>query len=112
MEWYSWVVLIGSIITAAIIIWRAMVFFVHLADDIKETKEYVFTNIKNVENIPIIEEHCRENYLTSLRLTIMSKDMPIGERIAAGSKYLALGGNGDIKTFLINELHINDRQKD
>jgi len=39
-------------------------------------------------------------------------DMPLGERIAAGVKYLKLGGNGDVKKFLINELHINDIQKD
>lgn len=67
-------------------------------------------NIKNVEDIPKIKEHCEANYLTGLRLTIMNKDMPIGERIAAGSEYLKHGGNGDVKKYLIEELHINEIQ--
>lgn len=116
MEWLEWVIKIGAAITAIIGIWRLIVAFVHFLDgiknDVKETKEYVMNNIKNVESIPAIEEHCRENYLTGLRLTIMSKDMPIGERIAAGNKYLEAGGNGEVKQYLIKELHINDKQKD
>ena len=114
MEWLEWVIKIGAAVGAVIAIWKLIVTFVHFLDDIKkdvkETKEYVMNNIKNVESIPSIEEHCRENYLTGLRLTIMNDNMPLGERIAAGIKYLELGGNGDVKKFLINELHINDIQ--
>ncbi len=43
------------------------------------------------------EEHDRENYLNILRLTIMSEEMPLEERIAAGDKYIAAGGNGAVK---------------
>jgi len=42
----------------------------------------------------------------------MCEEMPLGERIAAGVKYIDSGGNGDVKKYLINELHINDVQKD
>ncbi len=114
MEWLEWIIKIGAAIGAIVAIWKLIVTFVHFLDDIKkdvkETKDYVMKNIINVESIPTIEEHCRENYLTGLRLTIMSEDMPLGERIAAGLKYLELGGNGDVKKFLIEELHINDIQ--
>ena len=40
----------------------------------------------------------------------MNHDMPLGERIAAGIKYIDLGGNGEVKQYLINELHINDKK--
>lgn len=43
------------------------------------------------------EEHDHENYLNILRLTIMSEEMPLEERIAAGDKYIAAGGNGAVK---------------
>ena len=41
-----------------------------------------------------------EQYLAILRLTIMSEEMPMGERLIAGQKYVNLGGNGDVKKFL------------
>ncbi|MBP3705629.1 MAG: hypothetical protein J6J13_00050 [Clostridia bacterium] len=112
MEWIELVIKIGALISAAALIWKGVTILIHIADDMRETKEYVAANIKNVESIPTIERHCLENYLTGLRLTIMNKDMPIGERIAAGTAYIKLGGNGAVKQYLINELHINEVQKD
>ncbi len=116
MEWLELIIKIGGAVGAVIAIWKGMASIVRSFDGMKkeftEIKEHVMKNIKNVESIPSIEEHCRENYLTGLRLTIMSDDMPLGERIAAGVKYLNSGGNGEVKKFLINELHINDVQKD
>ena len=53
-------------------------------------------------------EHDKENYLAILRLTIVSSEMPIGERINAGYKYLKLGGNGEVKKFLEEEFNITD----
>ena len=38
-----------------------------------------------------------EQYLSILRLTIMSEEMPMSERLIAGRKYVIRGGNGDIK---------------
>ena len=110
MEWIDIVIKVGALIAAAIGIWKATTAIVKLAEDMRETKEYVMRNITNVESIPTIEEHCRENHLACLRLTVMNHDMPLGERIAAGIKYIELGGNGEGKQYLINELHINDKK--
>lgn len=109
-HYLDWIIKIGGAITAIIGIWRIIVFFVHLSDDMKEIKQYVLQNIENVKDIPAIKDHCYENYLTSLRLTVMNKEMPLGERIIAGQKYLDLGGNGETKKYLTEELHINDIQ--
>lgn len=45
------------------------------------------------------EKHNREQYLGILRLTVMSEEMPVSERIIAGKKYINEGGNGDVKKF-------------
>lgn len=45
------------------------------------------------------EEHQNENYMGILRLTIMSEEMPVSERIIAGKKYIDRNGNGDVKKF-------------
>ena len=42
-------------------------------------------------------EHSLDNYLSIKRLTIMSQEMPLSERIAAGEKYIKYGGNGEVK---------------
>ncbi len=42
-------------------------------------------------------EHNLDNYLSIKRLTIMSHEMPLSERIAAGEKYIKYGGNGEVK---------------
>lgn len=47
-----------------------------------------------------LKQHDHDNYMSLLRLTIMSNEMPIGERIVAGQKYLEEGGNGEVKHFL------------
>lgn len=46
-----------------------------------------------------IDKHNHENYLSNLRLTIMSEEMPIGERLRAGEMYVSAGGNGEVKSF-------------
>lgn len=85
------IVMTGSVITACILIWRAIVFFVHLSDMIKDMHRHTF-----------------ENYMSCLRLTIMCADMPHGERVVAANKYMAAGGNGEVKKFAITHLHVND----
>lgn len=47
-----------------------------------------------------MKEHQDEQYLAILRLTIMSEEMPMAERLIAGQKYVELGGNGDVKKFV------------
>ena len=60
------------------------------------------------ETLTALKSHSDENYMSLLRLTIMSNEMPIGERIVAGHKYLKNGGNGEVKTFLKSEFNITD----
>lgn len=55
-----------------------------------------------------LNTHIHENYMGILRLTIMSHEMPIGERIVAGHKYLEEGGNGEVKAFLKSEFNITE----
>lgn len=62
------------------------------------------------EDIQELKRHSKENYLGIKRLTVMSHDMPIGERIVAGHDYIKAGGNGDVKHYIEDELHINDIQ--
>ncbi len=61
-------------------------------------------------------EHSLDNYLSIKRLTIMSHEMPLSERIAAGEKYIKYGGNGEVKhkyeellTFLPSENKMNNK---
>ncbi|MCH5192183.1 MAG: hypothetical protein J1F23_08480 [Oscillospiraceae bacterium] len=78
------IILIASVITALTVIVTFAVTcykFIRKEEKWRETKD----------------RHDKENYLNILRLVIMSDEMPLTERIAAGDKYIALGGNGAIK---------------
>lgn len=59
-----------------------------------------------------LKTHSHENYMGILRLTIMSNEMPIGERIVAGHKYLKEGGNGEVKSFLKDKFNIEETIED
>lgn len=86
---------LGAIFGGGVAVWR---FIVKLSN-----------NIKNLnDTLADLKDHSNENYMSLLRLTIMSHEMPIGERIVAGHKYLKNGGNGDVKTFLKDEFNITD----
>lgn len=56
-------------------------------------------NKKLEEKVDKLVEHDEDQYLSILRLTIMSEEMPISERIIAGDKYVKKGGNGDVKSY-------------
>ena len=62
-----------------------------------------FTNKKSnktlEQKVDKLVEHDEDQYLSILRLTIMSQEMPISERIIAGDKYVKKGGNGDVKKY-------------
>jgi len=97
MEWVEVVIIIVAFVAAVLALWRLVVALVHYLDDIKS-------------DIKELKDHSKENYLGIKRLTVMSHDMPIGERIVAGNDYIKEGGNGEVKQYIINELHVNDIQ--
>ena len=109
MQYLDLIIKIAGAITAIVVIWKAVVFFVHLADTIKEINTIVKEHLPNVKEIPEIKKHCYENYLSSLRLTVMSNEMPLGERIIAGQMYIDAGGNGEVKKFINEELNANKK---
>ena len=51
------------------------------------------------KKVDTLVQHDREQYLSILRRTIMSEEMPLSERIIAGDKYIKAGGNGDVKKY-------------
>ena len=107
MIWLEWIIKIGGAVTAIVLLWKGVSKFVHFLDEIKEN-----TNLKDIkEDIKELKKHSKENYLGIKRLTVMSHDMPIGERIVAGNDYIEAGGNGEVKQYIVSELHINDIQK-
>jgi hypothetical protein len=59
-------------------------------------------NKKLEEKVDKLVEHDEDQYLSILRLTIMSEEMPIAERIIAGEKYVRKGGNGDVQKYYQN----------
>ncbi len=108
MEILEWIIKIGGAITALGVIIGVIVLIVHFADDIKKIKQHMEENSHISEDVKEIKRHTKENHLSCLRLTVMSRDMPLGERIIAGNDYIKEGGNGEIKKFIINELHANE----
>ena len=79
-----------DILRAAEIIGAITVIIVAIRKIIKPLKELL-------KKIDTIDRHQRENYLMTLRLTICSEEIPLEERLAAGDKYVNLGGNGAVK---------------
>ncbi|MBQ2964161.1 MAG: hypothetical protein IJE14_05815 [Clostridia bacterium] len=79
-----------DILRAAEIIGAITVIIVAIRKIIKPLKELL-------KKIDTIDRHQRENYLMTLRLTICSEEIPLEERLAAGDKYVKLGGNGAVK---------------
>ena len=55
--------------------------------------------VEMLNEVKVLKTNDREHNLAILRLTTMSRDMPISERIIAGRKYIKLGGNGDVKEY-------------
>lgn len=71
----------------------------------KELKESVDTLVKNdVEQQKAI-----------YKLTVMTENMPLSERVGAAKKYMKLGGNGEIKAYYEEHLkpydHISEGEE-
>ena len=49
------------------------------------------------EKIDRLESYSQSDYMNTLKLTIMSEEFPLEERLVAGEKYVQEGGNGAIK---------------
>lgn len=49
------------------------------------------------EKVETLGNHDHDNYLSLLRLSLVSEEMPMEERLEAGRKYVAAGGNGPAK---------------
>lgn len=85
----DWVIKIGAVLGALAVIWR-------LADAVGRLPRYLSD----------LHRHTFENYMAILRITIMDPHMPLGERVLAGQKYLTAGGNGEIRKYAVEELHV------
>lgn len=94
MDILDWIIKIGSVITALGIIFGLLWGAIKLA---------LRPITKKFETY---DRHTHQNYMGILRLTIMSSEMPIGERIIAGQEYLDADGNGEIKKFLEETFNI------
>ena len=96
------IIQIGAVLGATGVIIGAVIKFFRFISKLTEKINGVSTTLED------LKEHSNENYMSLLRLTIMSSEMPIGERIVAGHKYLQNGGNGEVKSFLKKEFNITD----
>jgi hypothetical protein len=66
----------------------------------KKSSAKMEAKVDNLESkVDKLVEHDEDQYLSVLRLTIMSEDMPVSERIIAGDKYVKKGGNGEVKKY-------------
>lgn len=93
MTWYEALLWLAGICGAAGTIWKLID---RIAKPIRERLNKTDAALAAIEKL---QRHDREQYLGILRLTIMSPEMPISERIIAGQKYIAEGGNGDVKVY-------------
>ena len=81
---FNFIIVVGGVVSALTII---------TATSIK-----IYKFIRKWEKcVEEMSEHSLDNYLSVKRLTIMSHEMPLSERIAAGEKYIKAGGNGEVK---------------
>lgn len=75
------ILFIGSVVTTIVTLlglaWRAHIFLTKIE---KKLSEY--------------DDNLKQNTRQMLRLTLLSEDIPITDRIKAGKKYINLGGNG------------------
>ena len=98
MSWYDALLWLGSLIGAI----TAIVVAVKKA--VKPFKDARLEIEETSKNVKKLMEHDKEQYLSILRLTLMSPDVPISERIIAGDKYIKAGGNGDCKHYYFDLL--------
>lgn len=52
---------------------------------------------KVVRSLEKLKDNINENTMYTLKLVILNKELSLEERISAGDRYIALGGNGYVK---------------
>lgn len=65
-----------------------------------------FTDLK--KSVDTLIEHDHTQYMAILRLTVMSDNIPLSERINAGKEYLKEHGNGDVQSYYNEVLKPHD----
>lgn len=91
----GWLTVIVGGITAAVKYYRKM----------KTKLDDVLDAIKKQgEQINELIDHDKAQYMSLLRLTVMTDSIPLSERISAGREYIEKGGNGDVKEYV--ETHL------
>ena len=73
---------------------------------VKKVIEY-FKDLK--DKVDTLVSNDVEQQKAIYKLTVMSENMPLSERIAAAKKYMALGGNGEIKAYYEENLKPFDK---
>lgn len=66
-----------------------------------------FTDLRS--SVDTLLEHDNNQYMAILRLTVMSENLPLSERIKAGQEYLDKDGNGDVKAYYEEHLKPYDK---
>jgi hypothetical protein len=102
IETIDLIIKVAALLSALGVIIAAAIKVISVANKVKKSIEDFSTSVDD------LKDHSTENYMGILRLTIMSSEMPIGERIVAGHKYLKMGGNGDVKKFLKEKFNIDE----
>lgn len=100
-------------VTQSIILWGGVAGAVAgiialVAKIVKTVKNAItyFTDLK--QNVDTLLEHDNAQYMAILRLTVMSDNIPLSERINAGKEYLEKQGNGDVKDYYEKVLKPHD----
>lgn len=73
---------------------------------VKKVIEY-FKDLK--DKVDTLVSNDVEQQKAIYKLTVMSENMPLSERITAAKKYMALGGNGEIKEYYEEHLKPHDK---
>lgn len=78
---------------------------VKIVKGVRKVIEY-FKDLK--EKVNTLVSNDVEQQKAIYKLTVMSENMPLSERISAAKKYMALGGNGEIKAYYEEHLKPHD----
>lgn len=65
-----------------------------------------FADLKS--SVDTLAQHDHAQYMAILRLTVMSENIPLSERIIAGKEYLKNDGNGDVRHYYETVLKPHD----